>query len=418
MTLKESFSPMRTAAFRWFFVGRAASLLGNAMAPIALAFAVLDLTGKASNLGLVLAARSIPMAGLMLLGGVIADRFSRSQVLVLSHVGAAITQGAVAVLLISGSAELWMLIGLEFANGILVAFSFPALLGAIPQVTDRSHLQQANALLAFARNAAFIVGPSIAGLLVVTVGSGWAVGYDAVSFLLAAYCMGRLRLPAMARAAATSMVHDLRVGWSEFTSRTWVWIVVAAFGGMNMILGAVWFTLGPAIARDTVGEGNWGLVLSAEAAGFFVMSLILLRVSLRFPLRAGMISVATLGIPMAMLGLEPQAMPLVAAAFVAGAGTELFGIGWQTALQEHVPGEVLSRVASYDALGSIVALPIGQILAGPLALLLGTREVVIAGAIGYVGLGLSTLLSRSVRNLGRVVEPEPVSARPTAAASV
>ena len=106
MTLKESFAPMRTAAFRWFFAGRAASLLGNAMAPIALAFAVLDLTGKASDLGLVLAARSIPMAGLMVLGGVVADRFSRCQVLVLPHDAAAITQGAVAVLLISGGAQL------------------------------------------------------------------------------------------------------------------------------------------------------------------------------------------------------------------------------------------------------------------------------------------------------------------------
>ena len=417
MTLKESFAPMRTVAFRWFFAGRAASLLGNAMAPIALAFAVLDLTGKASDLGLVLAARSIPMAGLMLLGGVVADRFSRSQVLLLSHVGAAITQGAVAVLLISGSAELWMLIGLEFANGVLVAFSFPALQGAVPQVTDRSHLQQANALLAFARSTTFVVGPSIAALLVVTVGSGWAVGYDAVSVLLAAYCMGRLRLPAMAREATSSMLHDLRVGWSAFTSRTWVWVVVAAFGGMNMIIGAVWLTLGPAIARDTIGEGNWGLILSAEATGFFVMSLVLLRASLRFPLRAGMIGVATIGIPMAMLGLDPQAMPLIAAAFVAGAGQEMFGIGWQTAIQEHIPGQVLSRVASYDALGSFVALPIGQVLAGPLALVFGMREVVIAGAILYIGLGLSTLLSRSVRKLGRVVEPEPVSARPTAAVS-
>ena len=417
MTLSESLSPMRTAPFRWFFAGRAASLLGNAMAPIALAFAVLDLTGKASDLGVVLAARSIPMAGLMLLGGVIADRFSRSQILLLSHLGAAVTQGAVAVLLISGSAELWMLIGLEFANGVLVAFTFPALMGAIPQVTDRSHLQQANALLSFARNATFVVGPSVAGLLIVTVGSGWAIGCDAVSFLLAAYCMGRLRLPAMASEATTSMLYDLRVGWSAFTSRTWVWVVVAAFGGMNMIHAAVWLTLGPAIARDTIGEGHWGLVLSAEAVGFFVMSLILLRVSLRYPLRSGMIGVATIGIPMAMLGLDPHAMPMVAAAFVAGAGLEVFGIGWQTALQEHTPGQVLSRVASYDALGSFVALPIGQILAGPLALLFGTREVVIGGAVLYVGLGLSTLLSRSVRNLGRVVEPAAVSARATAGVS-
>jgi MFS family permease len=418
MTFADSLAPLRTASFRWFFFGRAASLLGNAMAPIALAFAVLELTGEASDLGLVLAARSIPMAGLMLVGGVIADRISRSRVLQVSHLGAAVTQGAVAVLLIGGGAELWMLIMLEFANGTLFAFSFPALQGAIPQVTERRHLQQANAMLAFGRNATMIVGPSIAGLLVVTVGSGWAIGYDAVSFAVAAYCMGRLRLPTEDRTERTSMLHDLRVGWSEFTSRTWVWVVVVAFGVLNMIHAGVWFTLGPAVAKDTIGEGQWGLVISAEAVGFFVMSLILLRVSLRYPLRAGMIGVTALGLPMALLGLEPQVIALVATAFIAGAGGEIFGIGWQTAMHEHIPSDVLSRVWSYDAFGSFIALPIGQVLVGPLAALWGEREVVVAGAVIYIALGLATLLSKSVRDLERVViESDVTRTQATDAAS-
>ena len=418
MTFADSLAPLRTAPFRWFFFGRAASLFGNAMAPIALAFAVLDLTGEVSDLGLVLAARSIPMAGLMLVGGVIADRVSRSLVLQISQIGAAVTQGAVAALLISGGAELWMLIALEFANGTLIAFAFPALQGAIPQVVERRSLQQANAMLAFARNAAMVVGPSIAGLLVVTVGSGWAMGYDAISFVVAAYCMGRLRLPTMERTERTSMLHDLRVGWSEFTSRTWVWVVVVAFGVLNMIHAGVWFTLGPAVAKDTIGEGQWGLVISAEAVGFFVMSLILLRVSLRYPLRAGMVGITALGLPMALLGLEPQAMALVATAFIAGAGSEVFGIGWQTAMHEHIPGDVLSRVWSYDAFGSFIALPIGQILVGPLASVWGERGVVVAGAVVYIALGFATLLSKSVRDLERVVVEPDVTPSPATDATL
>lgn len=418
MKLGESLVPMRTARFRWFFTGRAVSLLGNAMAPVALAFAVLDLTGKASDLGLVLAARSIPMVALLLLGGIVADRLSRSFVLKLSHLGGAITQGAVAVLLISGHAELWMLLGLEFANGTLLAFGFPAIEGAIPQVVERRYLQPANAMLALARNGSMVIGPSVAGLLVVTAGSGWALAIDAVAFAVASYCMGRLRLPRMERAEPTSMLTDLRVGWSEFASRTWVWLIVAAFGVLNMIHVGVWATLGPSVARDTIGEAQWGLVLSAEAVGFVVMSLVLLRVSLRYPLRSGMIGITALGVPMALLGLDPTVIGLVATAFLAGAGSEVFGIGWQIAIQEHIPMEVQSRVWSYDMLGSFVALPIGQILAGPLAAVWGTREVVVTGAVVYVALGLATLLSRSVRNLERVIiEPDDVSPRPAADAT-
>ena len=410
MKTPQSLAPLADARFRLFFAGRAVSQFGGSMTPVALAFGVLEISDSPGDLGRVLAAEGIALCGFRLFGGVVADRFSRSTVLVVSHLGSATTQAAVAALLISGRAELWMLIVLTALFGTVLAFTFPALQGVVPQVVPRGQLQRANAMLAFTLNTARVVGPSIAGVLVVTVGPGWAIAADALSFAVAAVLLGRLRLQAAERTVHTTMVHDLRVGWSEFISRTWVWVIVAAFGVLNAIHAGIWFTLGPPIAKLSIGEAQWGVVLSAEAVGFVVMSVILLRVTLRFPLRAGMIGITALAIPMLMLGLRPEVIPLVATAFVAGAGTEVFSIGWQTAMQQHIPGDVLSRVMSYDALGSFVAIPIGQLLAGPLAEWFGARDVIVVGALLFAGISVSTLASSSVRNLRHAPADEPVAA--------
>lgn len=409
MRIPDALSPLRDPVFRLFFIGRAVSMLGSSMAPVALAFGVLEINDSAAALGTVLAARSIPMAAFMLLGGVVADRFSRSVVLRLSHLGAAATQGAVALLLISGQAELALLVVLEFLNGTVVAFTFPALQGVIPQLVRREELQQVNALMAFTRNASFILGPSLAGILVVTIGPGWAIGVDAFTYATAGVCMGMLALPAYVRENATSMLQDLRDGWTEFVAREWVWVVVAAFGLMNAIHAGVWFTLGPTIAKGTVGEQGWGLVLSAEAAGFFVMSLVLLKLTLRYPMRAGMTCMVVSTLPMLALGLSPQLVLLVVGAAISGACMEVFGVGWSTALHEHVPQEVMSRVFSYDALGSFVAIPVGQLLAGPLAQLSDVRTVAVGGSVLFALIGASTLLSRSVRDLERVRPAAPAA---------
>ncbi len=398
---RETLAPLRERSFRLFFLGRALSMLGSAMAGIALAFAVLDLTGSASDLGIVLAAFSIPMIVFMLVGGVVADRLSRSLILQVSHLGAAATQGIVALLLITGHPPLWSIVVLEFVNGVIVAFTFPALQGVVPQVTRREHLQQANAVMALARNATTIIGPSVAGLLVVTVGSGWAIAFDSFSYLVAGACMARLRLKAAERSTSSSMIHDLRVGWTEFSSRTWLWVIVLAAGVMVCVQVGVLSTLGPAIAKDSIGKGPWGLVLSTEAVGFLLMSLLLLRVSIKYPLRVGMLGWVLPAALMIVLGIHPSTLPLMAVAFLAGMGTELFGIGWSTALQENIPLESLSRVASYDALGSFVAMPVGQLLAGPLAGLFGRETVAVGGGVIFGVTALATLASSSVRNLQR-----------------
>jgi MFS family permease len=403
----DSLAPLRDTRFRWLFAGRTISLFGSSLVNVALAFAVLDISNSPGALGAVLAAHTIPMAAFMLFGGVIADRFPRGRVLLISHLASGMSQACAATLFITGHATVSNVIVIEAVNGIVSAFTFPALQGVIPSVVDRSILQQANALLSFTRGAAMIVGPSAGALVVVTAGAGWALAFDALTYVVAAFCMSRLRIPAGARAVRSSMVRDLRAGWTAFSSREWLWVIVVAFGFLNALNGLAWMTLGPVIAKATVGVGSWGLILSADTVGFFLTTVLLLRVQLRRPLRAGMIGVALIAVPVLLLGLSPSVLPLIAASFVAGAGSEVFSIGWQTALQEHVPAGMLSRVSSYDMLGSIVAVPVGQLFAGPLAAAFGARPVVVASGVLYVVVVAATLLSPSVRNLQRVSGSAP-----------
>jgi len=183
--------------------------------------------------------------------------------------------------------------------------------------------------------------------------------------------------------------------------------VVLAFGALNAIhMGGV-YTLGPAVAKETIGEQGWGLVLSAESVGLVLMTVVLLRVRLQRPLLLGMIGVATLGLPLAMLGADPQLVLLMMAFFVAGAGTEVFSIGWSLAMQEHVPEPMMSRAWSYDSLGSFVAIPIGQLAYGPLGAAFGYEDVLVVSGIAYAAICLLTLLSRSVRDLRRQPTVEP-----------
>lgn len=413
MTWRESFAPLRERNFAWYFASRFSNTLGSMMASIALTFAVLDLTDSASALGQVLAARTIPMVLFLLFGGVIADRFPRTLVLQLSNVLSALTQGTVAYLVITGQAELWMVIVLEVANGTVSAVSFPAMASMVPQLVRRDQLQSANALLSLSRGGLTIIGPTIGALLVVTVGSGWALAVDALTWLLAAALMMPMSIPPRVRAAAKAgTLHELREGWSLFRTTTWLWVVVLAFSALNMIHTGAWFTLGPAIAKGTIGEQGWGFVLSAESIGLVLMTVVLLRVRMRRPLLYGMLGCSLMSLPLIVLGVEPHLLVLVVCAFVAGAGIEVFGIAWNVAMQENIEDDMLSRAYSYDALGSFVAMPVGQLLYGPLGEAFGARDVLLWSGVAYAAIAFLTLASRSVRTMERQPDSTtvPVSA--------
>lgn len=404
MKWADSFAPMREQNFRWYFWSRTVNTTGAAMSAVALAFAVLEVSDSPSALGTVLAAHSIPMVAFLLAGGVIADRLGRKLVIQFSNIASGLSQLAIAALVISGTAQLWQLVVLSAFNGVVAAVSFPALVSVLPQLVPRHQLQPANVLMSMVRSSLTVVGPTVAAALVVTAGAGWALAADGLSYLVAGVLLVRVKLPPPApREAGQSVLGDLRDGWTYFRRTTWLWVVVLAFSLICAIHQGGYFTLGPVLAKQgDIGEAGWGLILSGEAVGLFATTLVMLRFNLPRPLFWGMIGTALYGLPLLALGLDGHLVVVVISAVVAGAGIEVFALGWNLAMQENVPDEMLSRAFSYDAFGSFMAVPIGQLVAGPLALLFGIERVIWVAGAALVAIALLTLLSRSVRDLPRV----------------
>jgi MFS family permease len=389
-------------------------MLGNAVAPIALAFAVLDLTGSVRDLGLVVGARSLFNVVFLLVGGVVADRLPRQLVMVASGTVAALTQATVATLVLSGTATIGWLMALSAINGTAAAFALPASAALLPQTVPGSVLQQANALNRMGINTAMIGGASLGGILVAAVGPGWGLAVDAATFALASLVFSMVRTTAApsSKAARSTLWRDLHEGWREFTGRTWLWSVVLGFTVLNCAHAAAIGVLGPVIADETFGRRVWGFVLAAETFGMVVGAVVALRLRVNRLLRLGVICMlgeVPLFIAMAKV---PSVAALIPAALVAGIANEQFGIAWESTMQRYIPDHLLSRVYSYDMLGSFVLIPLGFAVVGPVSDVLGTRETLLLAAGLNLAATLAVLASRDVRTLRRRTSlvPEPVGA--------
>lgn len=394
-------APLREQPFRMLLGGRAVDYFGNALAPIALAFAVLDITGSVSALGIVVGARSLALVLLLLFGGVLADRLPRPVVLVGSSVLSGLTQGAVAALVLTHSATIPLLVVFGLVNGALSGMAFPASAAVVPQTVPPAVRQQANALNRLSVNATMIAGAALGGIIVAAAGPGWALAVDAASFLLAAGFFALVRVADVRDRSAprTSTWTDLRGGWTAFTAQTWVWVVVAAFGVINACITGGVQVLGPAVADHTIGRTAWGLVLAAETLGMVVGGLLALRLRVRRLLLFGMVCVLPESLLLVGLAAVPLLPVLIVLAVVQGVAIEQFGVAWETSVQEHVPGSHLARVYSYDALGSFIAIPVGETAMGPLAGVFGTAPTLIGAACLVVAATMGALTSRSVRRL-------------------
>jgi len=394
--------PLGERSFRLLFLGRTTSNVGNAFATVALAFAVLDLTGSKADLGYVLAARSLPQVVFLLVGGIWADRLPRHRVMVGSNVVSGLSQAAVAALLLSGHAQIWQLMALAAVNGMSSAFFFPASIGIVPQTVSERMLQSANALLRLGTNASYIGGAALGGLIVAATNPGIGLAADAASFLLAGLFVGLIRLPPGLRMEGSNFVAELAEGWREFSSRPWLWAIVAQFGFVNAVQLGTEGVLGPVIAKEHLsGATGWGLILTAESLGLIAGGLILLRFRPRRILLAATLGfLLTIPFLLALAGPLPLAGVVVAAA-IAGIGSETFGILWDTAMQQEIAQEKLSRVSSYDALGSFVLIPLGLAVAGPVAQAIGTRATILLAAAISLSATLAVLLVRDVRTIAR-----------------
>nr|WP_063792291.1 MFS transporter [Nonomuraea pusilla] len=410
---------LRDRRFALLMSARTISVLGTAFAPVALAFGVLALPGAdASTLSVVLTAQSLPLVVFLLVGGVIADRFPRHLVMTAGESINALSYFALAAMLLTGWTPLPALATAAAVSGIATAALYPALTGIIPEVVPPERLQSGNALLGLGANTSRVAGAVMSGGVVVLFGGGWALAVSGLMFAVAAVLVAGLR-PARAggdgagsgaeaaREAGGSVLADLRDGWREFSSRQWIWVVVAQFSVLVMAMQAGHGVLGPLWAKESLGGAPaWSAFLAGEAVGTLAGVVLSLRLRPRRPILLGVLLCFPTALPYALLGSGAPLWLTVAGAFLMGVCFDVFGVLWATTMQREVPPESLSRVASYDALGSLMFGPIGLMLAGPVAHLIGTQAALLCCSAIVVATTTAALLSPGVRSL-RAPEPDP-----------
>ncbi|MGW3958561.1 MFS transporter [Amycolatopsis sp. NPDC005003] len=399
-------APLREARFRALVTGRSLADFGNAVAPFALAFAVVDLTGSAVDLGIVVGARSLANVLLLLFGGMLADRLPRSVILQGTETAAALTQAAIAASVLCGFASIPLLAGLGLVNGAVSAISLPAAASLTPLTVPPALFAPANALVRLLSNAGRIAGAGLAGVLVAFAGSGWALAGNSLLFLAAALAYRRIRLPRGERVPGSRPLAELAEGWREFRARSWVWLVVLQFMIVNAAIAGALLVIGPLVADDTFGRTGWGFALAAQTAGSLLGGVLAAHWQPRRMLLFGVALTMVDALPMLALGQTPYLLPLLAAMFLSGVAIEQFAVAWDVSLQENIPPDKLARVYSYDMLGSFIAMPLGQLAAGPLAEHAGRSATLLGGAALVIGATALVLCSAQVRGL---VRREPVS---------
>lgn len=411
----------REKSFRFLFAARTLSFLGDSIVPVALAFALLDMPGgSAVDLGLVLAIRYVAQVVFVLFGGALADRLPRKKLMIASDLVAAATQIVIAGSFILHSVSLPLLLVVTFVNGVASAMFIPASSGLVPQVVRRENLQSANAFMRISMNSASIGGASIAGVLVVVSGPGWALAVDAVTFLASAALLTMVRVSDGEETAPqrkASLLADIKQGWKEFTARSWVWITVAQFGVVCACFNAGIRVLGPVAAKEHLGGASaWAVILAAQSVGLVAGSAIALRVRPRYPMRVA--AYATLGfIPCFFILAAGAPVWLVALSLLLnGVCADFFSVMWETSLQSHVPQNAISRISSYGVVGNYSFGPIGLMVAGPLSEVVGVSTALTGCGVILTILNVMVCLSPSNRNL-TAPSPEPARGPVSAADS-
>ena len=405
--LLSSLGALEERSFRLLFFGRSLSAIGDAIVPVAITFAVLEL-GDASDLGLVLSSYFGSRIVFVVIGGVWADRLPRQLVMIAADVLRAAVQGLIAFAVFTDTIQIWHLAASSALFGLASAFFGPASTGLVPSLVSPAHLQQANALLGLSRNGIELFGPAVSGILVSTTGYGWIFAIDAASFVASLACLAAMRLPtAKAAIAKQSFLADARDGLRVIAQRRWLVMTLVCDALTNLTL-AVYFVLGPVIVAEHFGGArDWGLIMTGGAAGGLVGGAIVLRWKPERPLLVAYLIFSVMPLQVAALAFELP-LPLL----MAGGGLVFMSIVmgntfWQTMEQQHVPNEALSRVDSMSWMVSLVIMPVGFVLAGPLSEAFGVRATLLAAAALGAAALLLALASRSVRDLRRLEDNEP-----------
>ncbi|HEY3501798.1 MAG TPA: MFS transporter [Actinocatenispora sp.] len=418
-TVQPAARPLAYRNFRLLVIGAGTSAFGNAITPVALAFAVLALGGSATQLGLVVAAYALADVLTALFGGVLGDRLPRTAMMQGSAIAATATQALIAASLVGGWSSVWLLGAVGAVNGCLGALAGPSSSAMTRQTVPDTVLPKAVTQRRLTQNGAQIVGFAVAGVLAAALGPGWAIAVDAATFAVAAVCYHLLRVPEPVREKSASMLRELGAGLREVLRHSWLWMLILQALLYHLFYGGVQGVLGPVVVSATWNKATWGWALSALMIGFLAGGLVSLRFRPRRNLFHGTLLLALTGcFPAAMaLGVPGTAglVLVLSGAFLHGLGLELFSVAWDLSIQQNVPEDKLARVYSFDMVGSFVARPIGLALTGPVAALTGTTTWLWVCAAVMAGGSLAAATLPSVRALRRrdptpTEEPAPAPA--------
>ncbi|ADL45382.1 MFS transporter [Micromonospora aurantiaca (nom. illeg.)] len=392
-SIRESVLPLGVRDYRNLFFANMASFLGDQVVPVALAFAVLQVTGSASALGIVLLSRTVPMALFVLTGGVWADRLPRQLIMVGSDAVRFVSQGIFAALIFANHAPMWAMVVLQAVHGTATAFYRPASSGLLAQVLPRELRQRGVGLMYSMAGLTHVAGPAIAGVLLAVTSPAWALAIDAASFAVSAFLLTRVspaeRGPAKER---QSFVRDLAEGWNEVISRSWLRSWILNFALFQFALLAVFWVLGPVVAKTSLGGGTaWAIMSASVGMGSLLGSLVAVRWHPKRPLVA--VGGSLLLSPAVLLGLAAPApvYALAGMSFLFGAVIAFADAIWESVMQNHVPERVLSRVIAYDYLGSTVLRPIGLAVVGSVAATITTQVTLVGASVLYLAVTLAAL---------------------------
>ncbi|MFD7320254.1 MFS transporter [Streptomyces sp. NPDC059875] len=377
--------------------------LGAHGALIAAAFAVMHSGGDAGDVGLVAAARTLPLVLFLLIGGAVADRIPRHRVMVAANALNFVSQGVFALLVLTGEPQLWQMMLLTALGGTGQAFFSPAAEGMLMSSVSGEQVSRAFALFRMAMHGAGIGGAALGGAMIAAVGPGWVLAIDAAAFAVAGALRAFLDVSHIAeREPGGGLLADLREGWHEFIGRPWLWSIVAQFSIVVALVGAAESVYGPLVARDQLGGARpWGIALAFFGVGMLAGALLMMRWKPRRMLLVGTLGVFPIALPSAALAVPLDVVGLSAAMFVSGVAIEVFGVAWMTTLHQEIPEDKLSRVSAYDWFGSTAMLPLSTALAGPAESLFGRSEALWGSAALIVVVTALVLLVPDVRNLKR-----------------
>jgi MFS family permease len=405
--------PLRHPAFRWLLTGTTVNSLGNSIAPVAIAFAALDLGGSATQLGLVVAAYALADVAAVLGGGVLGDRLPRTTMMRAANLAAGAVQGLLALSLVAHWGSLWLLALAGACNGALGSLAGPSTQAITPQTVPAGLLRQAITVRRLSQNVAQITGFGVAGLIVAWLGSGAALAVDAGTFVVAAACFVCIQVPRVAAPGRGNAIAEARDGLAEVMRHSWLWSLIAMALVYHLFYGGAQGVLGPIVVGDGIGRAAWGYALSTMMVGFVAGGLLSLVWRPRRALLVGELFLClTVCFPLAM-ALSDSLLLVLAGAFLHGFGLEVFSVGWDLSIQENVPEQMLARVYSFDQLGSFIARPVGLALTGPLAAVVGDKDWLVVVALAMLVAEVLPFGIRDVRRLERrPVHTEVVTAAP------